>query len=63
MTTRKWVEQSYDASAYVDGDGRILGIVRKGWRAWTAYCEKPLGDWIDEASARGAVERADKRNF
>lgn len=63
MAEHRWMDQSYNAEALVDADGKIIGVIRGGWRDYSAYSDSgyaanKIGDYIDRESAKRAVEKA-----
>jgi hypothetical protein len=53
----EWREIGWCESVYVGPDGRIVGKCESTFRTWNAsYERKTLGEYIDEASAKTAVE-------
>lgn len=53
----KWHYIRFGDEKYVDAKGRIVGSISRARDEWYAVYEgKPLGSFIDEESAKGAVE-------
>lgn len=61
--TTSWRDVGWRDCRLLDAYGRILGGYKHEWRTYTAWYErKNLGDYIDEESAKAAVERAHRTN-
>lgn len=56
---KRWRHIGHGEEVLTDQSGKIVGEVRLGYRRYSAWIDvRPLGEYVDEASAKRAVEAA-----